>query len=117
MLVNTVDLSRFLQRGLDVDSAVVAVRVAEGWLRSATRLTAWPDPVPEDLWSWALELAAMAYDNPTGVGSRTTGGEADAGLLDRRADILRSAALRYGSGVDGGVGPVFSFPAPVPWPL
>lgn len=92
--------------------AVLAVRVAEGWLRGATGLAEWPDPVPEPLWSACLELAGMAVDNPTSMSQRGTGDESDGWIVTRRAEILAgvAASLRTGGG------PLGSFPPPQAWP-
>ena len=111
-IVDSVDLSQWLQITVTDSTAAVAIRVAEGWLRSVVRsLPEWPppEPVPEDLWSWTLELAAIAYTNPQGQRSRTVGNDATEWGLDRRAEILAAAANRYGI-----ASPVGSFPPPGP---
>ncbi|GAA2022505.1 hypothetical protein WDZ16_12965 [Pseudokineococcus marinus] len=92
--------------------AVLAVRVVEGWLRGATGLAEWPDPVPEALWSACLELAGLAVDNPTSRSQSVTGDESDGWFAARRAEILAgvTAALRTGGTPSG------SFPDPVAWP-
>jgi hypothetical protein len=90
------------------DKAAVARRMAGGWLKSATHLTEWPDPIPDELWTWSLELAAIAYRNPDGVLSE--GIDDYNSTLDRarRAQILADARAVYG----GASGPQYSFPAP-----
>lgn len=50
---------------VDSASAELAAEWAEGQLEDVTGLTAWPDPVPKKLKHWALDLAAIAYNNPT----------------------------------------------------
>ncbi len=106
-LLRVADLSAYLQRQLNVDSADLAIRIAEGWLREATGLSAWPVPVPDDLWAWAVELAALAYDNPTGLAVRTVGGVTESWpAAARRAELLEAARRRFGPGR----GPLFSFP-------
>lgn len=112
-LVTPAELRTWLERSdLSEDRAALAVRVAEGWLRGATGLTVWPDPVPEELWSACLELAGMAVDNPTSRSQSGTGDESDAWIVTRRADILASVAavLRAGGG------PLGSFPPAQAWP-
>lgn len=106
------DLENALQQGtLNTDSATVARRVASGWLRSATKLTDWPDPVPDDLFAWGVELAGLFYNNPEGLASDTTGGSASTWDRARRRQILDDARAAYGSATTGGV-PLYSFPEP-----
>lgn len=107
-LIELTDLASYLQQDLDEETAVRARRVASGWLRSATALTAWPDPVPDDLWTWALELAAMAYSNPEMLSSETAGGTVSTTDRSRRQAILDAARQAYGVGR----GPLYSFPEP-----
>lgn len=104
------DLVSYMQRdgGLDTATATVARRVASGWLRSATGLSAWPTPVPDDLYAWALELAEMAYDNPGGYASETIDDHSVTYNRARRADVLAAARSGYSTGSS----PVYSFPEP-----
>jgi len=71
----------------------VVRRMVSAWLLDATRLK----QLPEDhdlIWSWALELAALAVENPVSTTSQTTLGitkqwsNADA---QRRSQILSRA--------------------------
>lgn len=116
-LINPTELATHLRRVLQPDSALSACRVASGWLRSATGLTAWPSPVPDDLWGWALELAALIYVNPEGLDRSMLGRMLQSWgpeLLRRRELILKAARAAYGTGTAGG--PVGSFPAAEAWP-
>lgn len=103
------DLAAFLQQDLDSATAERCRRVAAGWLRSATNLSTWPDPVPDDLWAWAVELAALAYGNPGGWASETIGGISISWAKGRREEILAAAAARYpkASGVRLAVGSAY----------
>lgn len=105
-LFDLVDLASYMQRDLDTASATIARRVASGWLRSATGLSDWPSPVPDDLWTWALELAEMAYGNPSGLASEAVDDYSSTFDRARRAAILATARAKYSaSGV-----PQYSFP-------
>jgi hypothetical protein len=105
------DLATSLQVDLDAASADEARRKAQAWLASATSLTAWPTPIPEDLRAWAIELAALAYDNPSMLESETLdGGATVRWALNRRTEILDNARARYGSGAIAGR-PEGNFPA------
>lgn len=118
-LVSAEDLELYLQRKVRPGTGDIAIRVAEGWLRSATRLDPWPFPVPEDLFSWCIELAAIAHSRPDAVAEVEVGPTSRVWELPRRAEILAAAAARYGA---AGRGPRFAFPLPVryptpsPWP-
>jgi hypothetical protein len=57
--------SRLQVPEVDTASAELAAEWAEGQLEDVTGLTAWPDPVPKKLKHWALDLAVIAYNNPT----------------------------------------------------
>lgn len=110
-LFELTDLAASLQMDLDTASAMEARRKAQGWLAGATRLTEWPSPPPEDLRAWALELAALAYDNPSGLESEVDGRVTSVWGRRRRGEILLEAKRAYGQS-----GPMGSFPPPEPWP-
>jgi len=113
-LVQTGELAVYLQHSVRPDSEVIAIRLAEGWLRSVTTsLTEWPQPIPEDLWAWALELASIAYNNPQGLISRTTDEDTRAWSMERKQEILDAAERKYGGGRATGVG---NFPPAPAWP-
>ncbi|MFI5839451.1 hypothetical protein ACIA8K_07025 [Catenuloplanes sp. NPDC051500] len=113
-LFTLAELTDYLQQGPLIEaSAIVARRKASGWLRSATELTTWPDPIPDDLWGWAIELAALAYDNPTLLASETVGATSRTTDRARFTAILDAAREAYRDGsAPGGGGPLHSFPEP-----
>lgn len=90
----------------DTDAATVARRQAGGWLSDATGLTSWPDPVPERLWSWGIELGAIAYNNPEAAQSEQIDDYRVVHDRARRGEILAAASGAYGGG------PQYSFPEP-----
>lgn len=94
---------------VDTYTATLAREWAEGQLEDATGLTSWPDPVPKKLKHWALDLAAIAYNNPTLV--------ADEAIDDYRVSyedrqriesILKRAQAVYSTAGQ----PQYSFPEP-----
>lgn len=106
------DLPSWLQvPEVDTETAIRVRRSASGWLQDATGLTEWPDPVPDRLWAWAIELAAIAYRNPDGA----TGEQIDDyratwnSDLQRRSEILAAARSAYNTGAGQ---PQYSFPEP-----
>ena len=75
----------------------------------ATHLTAWPNPIPDDLWTWAIELAAIAFRNPTAATSESQDDYSIShGDAARRREILAAARAAYGTASS----PLFSFPEP-----
>lgn len=95
--------------GFDTAAATVARRMAYGWLKDATGLTDWPDPVTDDLYAWGIELAAIAYRNPAGASSENVDDYNVSYDAERRAQILADA--QSSSHATAG-GPQYSFPEP-----
>lgn len=109
-LFTLVDLPSWLQvPSVDTETATRVRRYASGWLQSATGLTPWPpDPVPDDIWAWAIELAGIAFRNPDAAASESLDDHNVSWDRARRAEILTAARIAYsGAGV-----PIFSFPEP-----
>lgn len=103
------DLRKALQLPVaqfDTDAATVARRHASGWLMSPTGLTSWPATIPDNLWAWAIELAAIAYRNPAAASSESIDDYQVSHDRERRAEILAEAqAVFAGRGQ-----PQYSFP-------
>jgi hypothetical protein len=103
------DLPSWLQvPEVDTETATRVRRYANGWLMSATRLTEWPDPIPDALWAWAIELAGIAYHNPTGISREQIDDYLVQYSGERRAEILAAATAMYA----GATAPRGSFPVP-----
>lgn len=100
-LIEPQDVANFLQQDaaqIRQDWADSAIRTATGWLRGRCYFEQWPPaPVPEDVWAWLVELAALVYDNPTLVSSTTVGGQTVAygAVALRRKEILAEAESVY----------------------
>jgi hypothetical protein len=105
-LFTRAQFASYLHEEVDNSSTDVCQLVASGWLMSATGLATWPLPIPDDLCAWALELAAIAYNNPAGASSQTIDDFTVAG--DRRKAILAEARTSYG----GASVPQYAFPDP-----
>lgn len=109
-LFDLADLPSYLQvASVDTETATRVRRFASGWLKSATRLADWPSPVPDDLWAWGIELAAIAYRNPTSDASESID-DYSFSAADRmlRKSILDAAKAAYGAAGT----PQYSFPEP-----
>ena len=94
---------------VDTETATRVRRSANGWLQDATGLTQWPDPVPDRLWTWGIELAAIAYNNPDATASSSIDDYQRTEDRERRAEILTAARAAYNN---GGSQPQYSFPEP-----
>lgn len=106
-LFDLVDLPSWLQvPQVDEQTAIRVRRYADGWLMAATGLTSWPDPVPNNLWAWAIELAGIAFRNPAGATSESIDDYQVSHDRARRAEILAEAKAVFG----GASQPQFSFP-------
>jgi len=104
------DLPSWLQvPEVDAETATRVRRVASAWLQHATGLTDWPSPVPDRLWAWALELAAIAYNNPTSLSTEAID-DYQMTTADRlrRREILDAARAAYNMAGK----PMGSFPEP-----
>lgn len=98
-IFDLIDLPSWLQvPEVDTETATRVRRYASGWLMSATGLTTWPDPVPDDLWAYAIELAAIAYFNPSGLSSESLDDHSVAYSAERRKEILAAAKAAYATG-------------------
>jgi hypothetical protein len=109
-LFDLIDLPSWLQvPQVDTETATRVRRAANGWLQDATGLAVWPSPVPDRLWAWALELAAIALNNPTSANTEQIDDYQIAfGDRLRRAEILKAARSAYNTAA----GPQYSFPDP-----
>jgi hypothetical protein len=108
-LFDLVDLPSWLQvPEVDTETATRVRRYASGWLQHATGLTSWPNPVPDPLWAWAIELAAIAFRNPTSTWSETIDDYTVQSDRYRRKEILAAARTTYNTSA----GPQYAFPEP-----
>jgi hypothetical protein len=110
-LFDLVDLPSWLQvPSVDTETATRVRRYASGWLKNATQLSVWPpDPVPDDIWAWAIELAGIAFRYPDGSSQESIDDYSRSLDTARRKEILDAAKAAY-NGLAGV--PQFSFPEP-----
>lgn len=114
------DLGDFLQQDVSAAAAATAEKIVSGWLQGAG-VDVTVSPVPATVFSWALELGAIAYENPASKSTVVTGGQTDGyGQLqsERRAQILAAAAAATAgsTGATSATGPQGAFPLPSAWP-
>lgn len=103
------DLASYLQiPTIDTETAIRMRRIATGWLMSATGQTSFTT-VGDDLWAWAIELAAIAYYNPSGLSSESLDDHNVSYSAERRREILAAASSStYTAGTR--TQPQYSFP-------
>jgi hypothetical protein len=93
------DLPSWMQIPEVDDETVYRIRrYVNGWLQDATGLDTWPDPLPDKIWAWAIELAALVHENPTAKWSQTIDESVDVyerGAQGRRREILDAARAAY----------------------
>ncbi len=110
LLFTNEDLASWLQiPEVDNSSADRARRYASGWLSDATGIIEWPDPVPDRLWTWGIELGGIAYNNPEGAASENIDDYRVQYDATRREQILDAARVAHASSSSG---PQWSFPKP-----
>lgn len=103
------DLPSWLQvPEVDTETATRVRRAVNGWLQDATGLTDWPSPVPDKLWAWAIELAAIAHENPAAMTSESIDDYKSVADRARRQEILNAARAAYNTSGQ----PQYSFPEP-----
>ena len=113
-LFTELDLKNLTGREVTQAQAETAERIVWGWLSPVLNLTDRPDPVPDAVFSWAVELGAIAVENPAGLESYQLGQERFGYSAERRREILAEAA---DGGVPGSGGrPQGSFPPACGWP-
>lgn len=107
-------------RGLLPDShitdaqAITLEQVVWGWLRPALGVEERPATIAPELFSAALELGAIAKENPAGLSSYQLGPERIGFSAERRGEIL-AAVASWGAASAAGH-PTWSFPPALEWP-
>lgn len=113
-LFNELDLKNLIGREVTQAAAEMAERIVWGWLSPVLNLDDRPDPVPDAVFSWAVELGAIVVENPAGLEYYQLGQERLGFRSERRDEILAQAA---DGGVSGSGGrPQGCFPPACGWP-
>lgn len=113
------ELEAWLQYRVNAPTAAIVEQVVAGWLSSATNLASLPAEPPPALKAWAIELAGIAYENPTSMSDDQTE-QLRSAWMDRRRQILLDVRewAKTLSPVEVSAGPLpkGSFPPASPWP-
>ena len=105
------DLSDFLQYPVEDATAAIDERVVSGWLAEEGLTYTGSDTVPDQVFSWALELGAIVHENPTSSTTDQTAGQMQAWSTTRVPTILLSVR-RYAERL--GLAPVATEAVPAP---
>lgn len=119
-LFTTQQLADLLEVDVTEARGALAERLAWGWLKPILDLAARPDPVSDEVFSWAIELGAIAHENPAGRTAYELGDERSQFSAERRTEILQAAASggRINDTSSSGVPtPLASFPPALPDPF
>jgi hypothetical protein len=112
------DLTTPLGRTVSTAQAKHAERIVWGWLKGPLGLQERPDTDErDDVWAWAVELASIYIENPSGLSAEQLGPGQRQFSAQRRAEILEDASRA--SSTDGGVDalePTGDFPPPPRYP-
>lgn len=73
---------------VSAEEAGILERIVWGWLKPVLGLSERPATVPDEMFSWAIELAAIAHENPKGLTYYQLGEERSGYSAERRAQIL-----------------------------
>lgn len=107
------DLSEWIGKTITADRGQVLERVVWGWLKPRLGLEERPTPVPAEVFSWAIELGAIAHENPAGLSGKQLGSNSRQYSAERRGEILDEAEAYSGGGSGA---PMGTFPDPLPYP-
>ncbi|GAA5154778.1 hypothetical protein GCM10023340_38870 [Nocardioides marinquilinus] len=114
-LFTAAELTTWIGHDVDEDTASLRERVVWGWLQPILGVEDRPTPVTEQLFSWAIELGAIAHENPSGKASSSYEGVTET-FNERREEIL--AEVRASVNPAGSVAalPAGSFPPASEYP-
>lgn len=117
-LFTAADLGNLLGTTVDAGKHALVERVVWGWLRPILDVDARPVPVPDELFSWAIELGAIAHENPDGRTAKQIGPFKDQYSVERRKEILAEVQEHVDSNNPDGdpSAPTGYFPPPLPYP-
>lgn len=86
------ELADWLRQPVADEAAWMVEKVVWGWLRPVLVLDERPAETSDELKAWAIELGAIAYVNPEGLGSYALESEKSVYSGERRAELLGLAA-------------------------
>lgn len=117
-LFTATELGNMLQCSVTDEAAAAAERLAWGWLKPVLGITTEDRPatVTAEVFAWAIELGAIAYENPSGLSAYQLGDERSQYSAERRNEILATAAAGGKVASSGVPSPRGTFPTAECWP-
>lgn len=109
------DLTEWLGKPVTEQRAAAVERVVWGWLKPILGLADRPDPVSDEVFSWAIELGGIAHENPKGLSRRELGPYTEQFSTERRKEILDEVRESPSAG-GASTKPTGSFPEPLEYP-
>lgn len=109
------DMTEWLGKPVTQQRAASVERVVWGWLKPILGSAERPDPVPAEVYSWAIELGGIAHENPKGLARRELGPYTEQFSTERREEILDEARNSPSTG-GGSLKPTGCFPEPLDYP-
>lgn len=103
-LFEAAELSELVDEDVSDAKLEVVERLVWGWVSDALGLAEdaeRPAELSEKLWSWSVELGAIAYENPKGLLSYQLGEERSQYGSERRAELLELVAGSASSSTSG----------------
>lgn len=92
-LFSATELSDWLGKTVSAEKSAAVEKVVWGWLRPRIGSPdVRPDPVTPELFSWAVELGAIAHENPAGLSAKSLGDKSVQFSSERRDEILELAS-------------------------
>lgn len=91
-LFTAAELGEFIEKPVTDARAEVLEAIVWGWLVPVLHWTLRPNPVPPELYGWALTLGAIAAENPTGLSAKDIGPFKSQFSEERRRAVLDEVA-------------------------
>lgn len=91
-LFTNAELTELLGKEITETRAALVERVVWGWLKPVLGWPERPETIPDDLFAWALQLGAIACENPAGLDAKTIGPFSEQYSEERRLAILDEIA-------------------------
>lgn len=87
-LFDATELTNLLGTAVSEERARAAEHVVWGWMQPLLGVEERPQPLTPQQYGWAIQLGAIAHENPAGLSSKQVGGVREDYSAERRQEIL-----------------------------